>query len=571
MDVHEGTHITDVPEHPPGADLNALLASARRQMQIQEGVIAALRSRIQDLEEKQAQIGSVLHTAQHAFLVIGRDGTIQLLNPVWVNLARHVFGRVPEPGDPVEDFVREQDLETFRANTMRAWGGETVVVTRSFEMGDRTRWFRFVYAPVSAPVANGTDLSEASSSAGAGDPPAIILHSAEITVEYEAEQALHKSEERYRSIVNDVLDTSAVGLFVIDADLKVVWINQATEQFFDVDRCAVIGLDKRDVLRKLIAPKMADPDVFASRVLATYADNTYPESFTCRIRGDENRAERFLEHRSLPIETGVYAGGRIEHYYDITELKHAEQRLRAAQKESESAREAKSRLASIISHEIRTAMSGILGFAEILLEKDLDAESHHFVEVIRRSSESVTSFLNDVLDVARLEAGGLQLNVEPFDVSQCAEDALSTVEAIAARKGIDLHLCISDDVPDSFTSDEFRLRQVLSNLLSNAVKFTDHGSVRLLVEWCEPDASPLDEPALHVCVRDTGVGISQEEQERLFEAFHQAGAQTARERGGSGFGLYIVDSLIRALSGYIEVESTLGEGSSFHVYIPSGA
>jgi signal transduction histidine kinase len=569
MDVHEGTHTAEALEHGSERDPTARLRSARRQLQLQEGVIAALQSRIQDLEEKQAQIGSVLHTAEHAFLVIGRDGAIQLLNPVFVNLARHVFGRVPAPGDPVEDFVRDEDLDTFRANSKRAWSGETVVVTRSFEMGDRTRWFRFVYAPVSAPMAEEDALSGAASSGELGDPPAIILHTAEITVEYEAEQALHRSEERYRSIVNDVLDTSAAGLLILDADVQVVWVNQAAERFFDVDRSAVIGLDKREVLRRMIAPQMANPDAFASRVLATYADNTYPESFVCCVRGNETRAERYLEHRSLPIRTGIYAGGRIEHYYDVTDLKHAEQRLRAAQEESEAAREAKSRLASTVSHEIRTAMSGILGFAEMLLENDLDAESHHFAEVIHRSGESVMAFLNDVLDVARLEAGGLQLDAGPMDVARCAEDALATVRALAARKDIDLQLRMDDDLPKDFVSDELRLRQVLSNLLSNAVKFTDRGFVRLSMDWCEAEASPLDEPCLCACVRDTGAGISPEEQERLFEAFHQADSQTARTHGGSGLGLYIVERLVSALNGRVHVESTPGEGSSFHVYIPN--
>lgn len=149
----------------------------------------------------------------------------------------------------------------------------------------------------------------------------------DITARKQVEAALQASEARHRSLIDDVLDSLAVGIFILDADFKVIWINQATERFFGLRREEVIGQDKRKLVRERIAPSLADPDGFAERVLATYENNTYVEHFECQVLPDGRREGRWLEHWSRPIRSGLYAGGRIEHYTDITKSKQKSQEL----------------------------------------------------------------------------------------------------------------------------------------------------------------------------------------------------------------------------------------------------
>jgi len=164
-----------------------------------------------------------------------------------------------------------------------------------------------------------------------GRPEALVATMRDITERKRAEEALRESEERYCSLTNDVLDSSAVGIFILDSDFRIVWVNQALERCFGLRRDEIIGKDKRQLIRERIKDLFEDPESFAEKVLATYDDNTYIENFECHVLPGGEREEHWLEHWSQPIRSGLYAGGRIEHYADTTERKRAEEELRASE------------------------------------------------------------------------------------------------------------------------------------------------------------------------------------------------------------------------------------------------
>jgi PAS domain S-box-containing protein len=163
-----------------------------------------------------------------------------------------------------------------------------------------------------------------------------VVIARDITERKRAEEALRESEERYRSLTDDVLDSSAVGIFILDSDFRVVWVNQALERYFGLRRDEIVGKDKRQLIRERIADIFEDPESFAENVLATYDDNTYIENFECHVLPDGEREERWLEHWSQPIRSGLYAGGRIEHYTDITERVRTEEALWESNRQLES-------------------------------------------------------------------------------------------------------------------------------------------------------------------------------------------------------------------------------------------
>ncbi|MCK4535162.1 MAG: PAS domain S-box protein, partial [Syntrophobacterales bacterium] len=150
----------------------------------------------------------------------------------------------------------------------------------------------------------------------------------DITERKEAEEALRESEERHRSLINDVLDTSKVGIFILDAEFKIVWVNRALERYFGLRREDVIGQDKRQLIRKRIKDIFEDPESFIKKVIATYDNNTYVENFECHVLPDGDHEERWLKHWSQPIQSGLYVGGRVEHYTDITGRKQAEEKIK---------------------------------------------------------------------------------------------------------------------------------------------------------------------------------------------------------------------------------------------------
>jgi signal transduction histidine kinase/CheY-like chemotaxis protein len=245
---------------------------------------------------------------------------------------------------------------------------------------------------------------------------------------------------------------------------------------------------------------------------------------------------------------------RLQVAYDEERL--ARDAALTAQREAENANQAKSTFFATVSHEIRTPMNGVLGMIDVLERTQLSAEQRDSLGIVRYSASALLRIIDDILDFSKIEAGRLDLESIELSTVELIEGAAETLAPQAAAKDIRLAAFVAAGVPERVIGDPLRLQQILFNLLGNALKFTEHGSVRLTLENAGPSM-------LRIRVVDTGIGLTQEQRERLFQPFVQADSTTTRRFGGTGLGLSIVRRLAEAMQGSVGVESAPGLGSTF--------
>jgi signal transduction histidine kinase/CheY-like chemotaxis protein/HAMP domain-containing protein len=375
-------------------------------------------------------------------------------------------------------------------------------------------------------------------------------------------QRLEEEAERQRRTIATAFETISDGFVLFGPDDRILLANSKyCEIFSDHERSALIGQRFEDILQRRLASGQVDlegehPEEWIARNLRIHRD---PAGYVREWRyGD--RWVRVSKRRTPD-------GGTVAVYTDITELKLRQAELERAKSNAETANEAKSRFLASMSHELRTPLNAIIGYSEMLIEEAADQQSEQFVpelEKIMGAGRHLLALINDILDLSKIEANKMELFLETFDVAELLRDVQATVTPLMS-KNRNSFVADLDGELGSMHSDQTKLRQNLFNLLSNAAKFTEAGRVTLTVRrHRRPDGDWLV-----FKVSDTGIGMTPQQQERLFNAFTQADASTTRTYGGTGLGLSITRSFCRMIGGRVSVESEFGRGSTFTMEIPA--
>jgi len=368
-----------------------------------------------------------------------------------------------------------------------------------------------------------------------------------------AARALAASEARFRQLAAAV----PVGIFQTDALGAYNYVNERWSE--------ITGLAAREAAGQGWVSALHPAD--RTRVRWAWRRSlteSQPLQERFRVLHPDGR-ERWVDAQAVP-QAG--AEGRAEGWIgtltDVTENLRQSAEIERARSEAEAAARAKSLFLANMSHEIRTPLNAVIGMTTLLLDTPMNEDQRDFARTIHGSGQALLEIINDILDYSKADVGKLELERQPFDLRRVVEDSLDLVTPRALEKNLNLAYQIDEGTPEALVGDPVRLRQILTNLLSNAVKFTHQGEVFASVS-CE--AVDGDAVRLHIAVEDTGIGIAADQMSRLFQSFSQVDASTTRKYGGTGLGLAISKRLAELMGGSVDVDSTPGRGSVFHVRV----
>lgn len=507
----------------------------------------ALQDRLQaapehPVAEERNTLRAVLDTLGAGVALLDLDGRLLSLNPE----AQRLLGlqETSLRGEPFLERIERRPAEAVaHAGTPEGPGPLGVV---------RVRDTRFLHhlgheIPVSYTLTPSPDQ---------GDRFSAVLAFVDTSEHHQMAEALRESTERYRRLVEAAPEMICT---LTGNDGTIESLNPAFEQMTGWTR----GLWRGRSLFALIHP--ADVEATRSALEKLLAGETVPP-FELRLL-THTGAYRVTELAGTPLDGTQGASSVLAIARDITSRKQFEQALTSAKEVAEAANDAKSQFLANMSHEIRTPMNAVIGMVDLLMGTSMDDTQREYARTIRSSAHTLLALINDVLDFSKLESGRMEVESRAFDLRACVRSAMDLVVADARRKSLELHHEVAESCPPAVIGDETRVRQVLVNLVSNAVKFTESGSVRVEVTGHAVGKGRWE---ARFSVHDTGIGIAANKIHRMFRAFSQVDASTARKFGGTGLGLAISRHLTESMGGRIWFHSEEGQGSVFRFTVDLG-
>ena len=378
--------------------------------------------------------------------------------------------------------------------------------------------------------------------------------------DFEAQTAQLEAElnaDQFRAIVKASLD----GIIIIDADGMILEFSESAEKIFGYDRTKVIGMP----MAQLIVPERYRDahNAGLERMRNSGQENILGKRI--EIEATRSNGEEFMSELAVSRSRSSSGEIFISYIRDISEKKSAENKLKAAKDKAEEANEVKSKFLAAMSHEIRTPFNAVLGILELLEDTPINDDQKRLIQTAGNSSKALLRVINDTLDYAKITAGKLNLREEPFSIADVVQETADLFQPVASEKNIELKTNVEVDSGVMLQGDNGRIRQILMNLVSNAIKFTSEGYIELSAKI---DVRSDGRADLTCEVKDTGIGIEPAKRRRLFEEFFMVDDGDTRQYSGTGLGLAISRKLVEMMDGAIDVESVVGEGSTFWFTAP---
>ncbi|HTZ40956.1 MAG TPA: PAS domain S-box protein [Syntrophales bacterium] len=489
------------------------------------------------LREGEGRLNAVFETVHAGIMIIDREThTIQEINPA----AARMFGLPQEQivGRPCHKFVCPTHAGRCPVTDMGKTidNAEHILLTAD---GSRRSIIKTV-VPLHV-----------------GGRECLLESFVDITDRKEAELALRRSEKQYRLMADNIRDL----IWTMDLKMNLTYVSPSmlTMYGYTLEEAKSIRIDK------MVTPDSANKVLDLYRVIKvlmrqrTLSGKGFSETLVLEhVRKDGStfwgETQVSITSESDGLIVGIQAVTR-----DITERKRAEA-LSKEKEAAEVASRAKSEFLAKMSHEIRTPLNGIIGMTELCLGQNPDKTLEGFLQTIYGEARNLSGLINDILDLAKIEAGKMALEEAPFDLAELIRSVTDGFALRAKQQGLDFMTFLAPDVPTGLIGDAVRLRQVLVNLIGNALKFTPKGEVSVS---CELASDTADRTVIQFSVSDTGIGIPPDRQQKIFEAFEQADGSTTRQYGGTGLGVAIAKEIVKMMGGEIGVVSEPGEGSTF--------